>query len=62
MTPQKLILERAFELARSGECQSIPAIRKKLHAEGYSKVAIESIFSGRALQKQLLDLCRHSRD
>jgi hypothetical protein len=42
---------RAFELARSGRCQSISEIHQQLKAEGYDKVAEH--FSSGALKKQL---------
>src|SRR4051812_17082803 len=42
-------LERAFELAGSGECATLDAIRKKLDAEGYQGAQV----SGPALAKQI---------
>jgi hypothetical protein len=49
MEPNISPLERAFELARSGECRSIEAIRKRLAREGYSTTQLY----GRALLAQL---------
>lgn len=49
-------LERAFELARSGECASVSDIRVRLKAEGLSANQIE----GPVLIRQLRDLCAAS--
>ena len=53
------ILERAFELARTGECGSIDDIRRRLKTERYSQV--DAHLSGATLRRQLLDLCREAR-
>ena len=42
-------MERAFELAKSGDCSSVAEIKKRLKAERYS---LEQI-TGRSLSKQL---------
>ena len=42
-------IERAFELAKSGQCVSVAEIKRRLHAEGYFADQIE----GRALSEQL---------
>ena len=47
-------VERAFELAKSGDCASVKDIRKRLLAEGYSPRQIE----GKTLIKQLRSLLR----
>jgi hypothetical protein len=54
MEPTVTTLERAFALAKSGECTSVQAIRKRLIQEGYSVTQI----TGQALSKQLLALMR----
>ena len=46
-------LERAFELARSGECESITDVRKRLRDEGLSVAQLE----GPMLTRQIRDLC-----
>lgn len=38
MTPRVPLMERAFELARSGEVSDIVGIKTRLHAEGYSGI------------------------
>jgi hypothetical protein len=50
-------LERAFELANSGNCENIADIKKALKSEGYSDQQI----TGRALGKQLTELIRQAR-
>ena len=42
-------LERAFELAKSGDCKSVGDIKKRLSSEGYSVAQV----TGRVLSKQL---------
>jgi hypothetical protein len=42
-------LERAFQLAKSGECRSVDEIRKKLSSEGYYAAQV----TGKGLQRQL---------
>jgi hypothetical protein len=57
MNPTVTALERAFTLAKSGECTSVRDIRKRLIREGYSATAI----TGPTLLKQLLALIREAR-
>lgn len=57
MNHEKTTLERAFELARSGECPTIKAIRVRVRAEGF---AGEQLY-GPALVRQLRQLCRSAR-
>ncbi len=47
------LIERAFELAKSGECENLSVLRKQLHAEGYA----EYLLVGPSLSRQLRDLC-----
>jgi len=51
---ERSVLERAFEIARSGTCQGLSALRRQLRAEGYDH--IESHLSGLGLRRQLTDL------
>ena len=51
-------LERAFQLARSGDYGTIKDIRKRLRAEGYPSMQI----AGSALIKQLRAIIRTARD
>jgi len=50
-------LERAFQLAKSGQVSRPSEIRKALDREGYSGNQIE----GPALQRQLADLIKTAR-
>jgi uncharacterized protein with von Willebrand factor type A (vWA) domain len=51
-------LERAFELARSGECATVSDIRERLKREGFDSVAGQ--VSGRSLTEDLRRLCREA--
>lgn len=44
-------VERAFQLARSGDCMSVDDIRKRLMKEGHTSV--DSHLTGPSLRKQL---------
>ena len=56
MNSRPTALERAFELARSGAYENLTALRRVLEAEGHSRRLIE----GRALIRQLNDICKAS--
>ena len=47
----KNTVERAFELARGGQCRSLDDVRRQLTAEKHENVA--SHLSGKSLGKQL---------
>ncbi len=49
---RKSILERAFELAKGGDCHTMNDIRRALVAEQHSN--IEGHLGSRSLRKQLL--------
>ena len=49
MDPRITELERAFQLAKSGECRSLDEIRKKLSQEGYYATQV----TGKGLMRQL---------
>jgi hypothetical protein len=57
MSPHATALERAFALARSGDCESVRAIRVQLKAEGFGLMQLE----GPSLIKQLQAICMASR-
>lgn len=44
-------VERAFELARGGQCRSIADVRRKLSSERYD--AVDAHLGGPAIKKQL---------
>jgi hypothetical protein len=49
MDPGISELERAFQLAKSGDCRSVDEVRKKLASEGYYATQI----TGKTLLRQL---------
>jgi hypothetical protein len=49
MSNHPTVLERAFQLARSGRCISVEEIKKRLSSEGYFTEQID----GKALLNQL---------
>jgi hypothetical protein len=51
--PQQNIFERAFELARSGQCRSMDEMRRKLKAEQFENV--DGHLSGGTIKRQLAD-------
>ena len=57
MTTRPTTLERAFELARTGEYARVSDIRTQLKTEGYALHQLE----GPTLVRQLRDLCVASR-
>lgn len=57
MNSQKTALERAFELAESGNCDSIDELRKQLKSEGFSLAQL----IGASLMKQLREVIRTAR-
>jgi len=57
MDQRPTTLERAFQLAKSGTCVSVPDLRKQLKAEGYS---INQV-TGPTLNKQLVALIQSAR-
>lgn len=52
--PPKSVIERAFDLARSGEYSTIDQVRLRLDAEGYFDA--REHLAGRTLRIQLLAL------
>ena len=54
MEPIKTAIERAFELAKSGEYATVNVIKGRLKAEGYPLDQVD----GKALTKQLRALMR----
>jgi hypothetical protein len=55
VVPAVSTVERAYELARSGQFSCVAAIKKQLKVEGYTSV--EPHFCGQALQKTLRQIC-----
>lgn len=59
MQPRLTVLERAFELARSGECAGLGDIRARLKAEKFQ--GVDDQLYGRALVRQLKTLCDEAK-
>ena len=57
---QPTILERAFALAKSGECEGVDDIRRRLKKEQYG--SIDAHLAGRSIKRQLFELCSSARD
>ena len=50
------VVERAFELARTGRCRTVDEIRKRLARESY--VAVDAHLAGASIRRQLKALMR----
>lgn len=59
MTHRRTTIERAYELARSGECATISEIKLRLKAERYDDIAGQ--LYGRAMVAALRSLCEAAR-
>ena len=57
MKPNTTSLERAFQLAESGQCLTLDSIRVKLKYEGYDTRQME----GRSLSKQLSQIMQKAQ-
>jgi hypothetical protein len=55
MAPRPTTLERAFELARSGDHAGPETLRRQLFSEGYYDARAQ--ISGRSLRVQLTRIC-----
>ena len=53
------IIERAFQLARSGECHAIGDINLRLRREGYTQV--DAHLGGKSIKAQLVKLMLESQ-
>jgi hypothetical protein len=58
MTSRMTTLERAFQMARSGQFASVAEIKKQLGQEGFSVAQV----TGRVLSQQLKSLIRAARE
>ncbi len=53
------VVERAFELAASGECRTLDEIERRLKADGHEGAAQH--LRGGSIRKQLRELCKAAR-
>ncbi|MDB5699753.1 MAG: hypothetical protein JWN69_2557 [Alphaproteobacteria bacterium] len=56
MNERPRLLERAFELARTGNCRTVDELRSELKREGFDNNTILSNIAGPAIRKQLAAL------
>jgi len=56
MTFRPTTLERAYQLARGGECRTVSDIKQKLQAEGFERIQ-DSLY-GPSLTSALRKLCQ----
>lgn len=54
------LLERAFNIAKSGEAETVDELREKLQEDGASLIDLDQ-FTGRALHRQLSEKIARSR-
>ena len=59
MTLPPSTLERAFQLARTGECLNLSEIRQRLKRERHDQV--DAHLQGHAIGRQLKALCEEAR-
>jgi len=57
--PQTPIIERAYALAQSGECDNVDDVKRRLSQEGYESVA--AWFQSRTFKTALQTLCVEAR-
>lgn len=55
MTERLPTIDRAFQLAKSGECSGVGQIRDRLKAEGYPRE--EAQITGKTFRAQLRKIC-----
>ncbi len=58
MEPRTGIVERAFQIAKSGSVASVPALRAVLAKEGYANT---QVLAGRSLSAQLARMITEAR-
>jgi hypothetical protein len=59
MTTRRTVLERAYDLAKTGDCAGVAEIKACLKAEGYR--AVDAELYGRAVSTALRSLCAAAR-
>jgi hypothetical protein len=61
MATERDLLERAFDMARSGQFQRVEHIRAALRHEGFSSAEVMGSLGGKGIAQQLRALCRAAR-
>jgi len=55
------LVERAYALAKSGNCRGIDAIKIELRKQGYNQYEVRQAFEGAALRRDIRRLCQEAR-
>jgi hypothetical protein len=53
------MIERAMQLAQSGDCRSVNDVRQRLRREGYTGIGVD--LAGVAINRQLIELIHVAR-
>jgi hypothetical protein len=53
------MIERAIQLAQTGDCRSVNDVRQRLRREGYIGIGVE--MAGAAINRQLVELLHAAR-
>ena len=61
MASERTLVERAFDIAKKGECGSASAVAEKLKAEGFAGGLIERHLEGPSIRTQFSTLCREAQ-
>jgi hypothetical protein len=59
MSEPLTMIERAIQLAQSGDCHSVNDVRQRLRREGYVGIGVE--MAGVAINRQLIELLHAAR-
>ncbi len=59
MSEPLAMIERAIQLAQSGDCRSVNDVRQRLRREGYVAIGVE--MAGVAINRQLVELLHAAR-
>ena len=59
MSEPLTMIERAIQLAQSGQCISVNDVRQQLRREGYVGIGVE--MGGTAINRQLIELLHSAR-
>jgi hypothetical protein len=51
-------IERAYALAKSGQCRNVEEVRRKLREQGATQVDLH--LSGKLIRRQLARMCREA--
>jgi hypothetical protein len=55
------IVERSYQLAKTGAYEGILDVRRRLAVEGYNQNAVAAHFSGLQLKRAIIEHCRQAQ-